>query len=110
MGADRAAQPGQERYLLARLAILWQTEITMSISDGQKKRGRPATGQTPKAALRLPSDIRDGLKRWIDAQPDPKPNRSDAIRHILSDWLQERGYLSQDHGLRPDQLTSENDG
>ena len=40
----------------------------------------------------------------------PIPSISEAIRQILTEWLNERGYLGQDRGLRPDQLTSENDG
>ncbi len=55
----------------------------MSISGTQKRRGRPATGQTPHATLRLPAELREGIDAWIAQQPDPKPSRSEAIRRLL---------------------------
>jgi hypothetical protein len=50
----------------------------------QKKRPGPApTGQGKVVALRLHRELLDPLDQWIIDQPDPKPNRSDAIRYFL---------------------------
>lgn len=82
-----------------------------SITVSQKKRGRPATGETPRVGVRLPADLSEGVERYIQAQPEPKPSKSDAIRNILSEWLSEHGFLKieQSHGLKPDELNAEND-
>ena len=33
------------------------------------------------------------LDAWIEAQPEPKPTRPEAIRHALTDWLTGQGYV-----------------
>jgi Arc/MetJ-type ribon-helix-helix transcriptional regulator len=52
----------------------------------KKKRGPPATGKTPVAALRLPDELRARIDAWIGAQPDPL-TRSEAIRRLLEKAL-----------------------
>jgi hypothetical protein len=48
----------------------------------RKKRGRPATGQDPVLALRLPPALRSAIENWAKRQSD-KPSRSEAIRRLL---------------------------
>ena len=64
-----------------------------SINVPHKKRGRPATGKTPRVGVRLSDNMRDGIDRWIASQPHPKPSTSDAIRFALRDWLIGLGLL-----------------
>lgn len=41
----------------------------------------------------------------------PIPNQSEAIRLILTNWLQSNGYLPSDQeGTRPEDLNASNDG
>jgi len=46
-------------------------------------RGRPSDKAGPPMALRLYPDIAEALDAWIAEQPDPKPNRPEAIRELL---------------------------
>jgi len=48
----------------------------------KKKRGRPATGQDPLAALRLPTELLREIDNWRRAQPG-LPSRSAAIRYLV---------------------------
>jgi hypothetical protein len=59
----------------------------MSISDSNKKRGRPPTGIGKAIGLRLYPDLEALIDAWIAAQPDPKPSRPEAIRQILAAHL-----------------------
>lgn len=59
----------------------------LSMSDIQKRRGRPPTGKTPISAIRLHPELRAELDAWIARQPDPKPSRSEAIRRLLERGL-----------------------
>ena len=53
-------------------------------SSSTKKRGRPVGREHgDRLGLRLPADLRQSLERWIAAQPDPKPTRSEAIRRLM---------------------------
>lgn len=61
----------------------------MSISETQKKRGRPATGETPQVRFRLPEPLIDAIDRYADEQ---KVTRSEAIRVVLTAWLSEHRY------------------
>lgn len=63
-----------------------------SISVKQKKRGRPATGQTPITGVRLPDDLAEGVDAYAASQEDA-PTRSEAIRRIIREWLSEKGFL-----------------
>jgi metal-responsive CopG/Arc/MetJ family transcriptional regulator len=47
----------------------------------RKKRSRPATGQDPKVALRMPSDLMERIDRWVER--NGKDSRSEAMRHLL---------------------------
>jgi hypothetical protein len=49
--------------------------------------GRPPTGIGPVIGVRLyPADTA-ALEAWIEAQPDPKPSKPEAIRRILRQAL-----------------------
>jgi hypothetical protein len=63
-----------------------------SISVRQKKRGRgrPATGKTPTASLRLPEILADKIDAWSLGQPD-QPLRSEAIRRLVELGLKAKG-------------------
>lgn len=46
--------------------------------------------------VRLKPDLMGELLRWIDAQPEPKPSRPEAIRRLLSERLLPRNpYLER---------------
>jgi hypothetical protein len=64
----------------------------MSTITEKKKRGRPATGQHPLVALRIPTYMTEALMAWAAQQPD-NPGKSEAIRRILADFLHRRGFL-----------------
>ena len=65
----------------------------MSINDGIKRRGRPATGKGEPVTVRLQPEHTEPLDAWIADQPDPKPSRPEAIREALSEHLKAKGYL-----------------
>ena len=64
------------------------------ITVPQKKRGRPATGESPRIGVRLPVDVRESLERY--AGDSHSGNNSEAIRAILSEWLDQKGYFNAD--------------
>jgi Arc/MetJ-type ribon-helix-helix transcriptional regulator len=47
----------------------------------QKKRGRPATGQDPVSAIRLPAKLTAAIQRW--AARNGAASRSEAIRRLV---------------------------
>jgi Arc/MetJ-type ribon-helix-helix transcriptional regulator len=47
----------------------------------RKKRGRPATGQDPVSAIRLPVELTAAIDKW--AARNDAPSRSDAIRRLV---------------------------
>jgi len=60
----------------------------MSINAGRKsRRGRPATGKGVQIGVRLQPDQLAALDRWIEAQPEPRPTRPEAIRQLLAERL-----------------------
>jgi hypothetical protein len=67
----------------------------MSTNTDKKKRGRPATGQQPLVALRMPNHMTEALMAWAAQQPD-RPGKSEAIRRILARFLQRRGFLAKE--------------
>lgn len=71
--------------------------MLLSMSDIQKKRGRPATGKTPIAAVRLADDLRSALDRAIADEAD-SPSRSELIRRVLTSHLRAKGYLPATSG------------
>jgi hypothetical protein len=44
--------------------------------------------------FRCPPEVLIAVDRWIAAQPEPRPSRSEAIRLALKDWLTGQGLLS----------------
>ena len=66
---------------------------TENMDDGQHfgkpKRGRPS-GRAFSApiSLRLPNETLEAIDAFIAAQPDPKPTRPEAIRQIVTEWLE----------------------
>ena len=62
----------------------------MSIPAKQKRRGRPPTGKTPMIGLRAGPDLLQSIDAYAGAE---NLSRSEAMRHILTDWLRDRGYL-----------------
>jgi hypothetical protein len=54
-----------------------------SISNIRKKVGRPPVGATP-LTVRVPPGELAALDAWIDAQPDPKPSRPEALRQLAA--------------------------
>lgn len=58
-------------------------------------------------------EVRD-LDAWIAAHRAHAPLRADAIKSLMKAAIRERGITTRtgppDEGLRPDQLTCENDG
>ena len=71
-----------------------------------------AGGCTVEVRL-TPEEVRD-LDAWIAAHRSHAPVRADAIKSIVRAAIRGRPIASldrpRDEGLRPDQLTSENDG
>jgi hypothetical protein len=52
----------------------------------RKQRGRPATGQDPVTAVRLPPELKSKVGMWANRQRD-KPSLSKAIRQLLEKAL-----------------------
>jgi hypothetical protein len=63
--------------------------MAKTISDNRKRRGRPKTGIGKPVGLRLYPDLEAALKRWIKAQPAPRPGMPEAIRRLLEQALTE---------------------
>jgi hypothetical protein len=40
-------------------------------------------GVTPLSPFRIPVELNAKLDAWIEAKPEPKPSRSEAIRRLL---------------------------
>jgi hypothetical protein len=53
----------------------------------KKTRGRPRTGINKLIGVRLTPDLLQRIDAWIEAQPDPKPTRPEAIRVLLRERL-----------------------
>jgi Arc/MetJ-type ribon-helix-helix transcriptional regulator len=51
----------------------------------KKKRGRPATGQDPVSAIRLPAQLTAAIDKW--AAKTGAPSRSEAIRRLVEQAL-----------------------
>lgn len=84
-----AASPRLADYLTLEIMVA-------SISKVGKSRGRPKVGALP-ITMRLPPDLVAALDAWIEAQPVPRPQRTEAIRLALRDFLTERGVLAPGH-------------
>lgn len=64
----------------------------MSKTPHTNKGGRPRV-DTEAVTLRLPRNVLEALERVRGAQQHA--TRPEAIRAILKDWLEMRGYLAQ---------------
>jgi Arc/MetJ-type ribon-helix-helix transcriptional regulator len=53
----------------------------MKIPVNVKRRGRPATGQDPVSAVRLPANLTDEIDEW--ANKNGAESRSEAIRRLV---------------------------
>jgi hypothetical protein len=53
-----------------------------TINSANKNRGRPAV-DSEAINVRIQRPMLDAVDAWIEQQPDPKPNRPEAIRRIL---------------------------
>jgi hypothetical protein len=51
--------------------------------EPRKRRGPKPTGKGTSIHLRLLPKLLGRLDAWIEAQPDPKPTRPEAIRFLL---------------------------
>jgi hypothetical protein len=61
-----------------------------SILDNQKRgRGRPATGVTPMAGVRLEPAFREEIEAWA-ADQDDKPSLAEAMRRLMAIGLKSR--------------------
>jgi len=60
--------------------------MAMPINVLRKQRGRPATGQDPVMAIRLPPKLKSKVGAWANRQDD-KPSLSEAIRRLLEKAL-----------------------
>lgn len=84
--ADRVR--GRWRVCSPRLIKRYMFNRGGSIAEQQKRpRGRPPTGLTPLTGVRIPAPLEAKLQAWIEAQPDPKPSKSEAIRRLLETAL-----------------------
>jgi hypothetical protein len=62
--------------------------MALSIRAGTKKRGRPkTTGKGQQIGVRFLPPALDTIDSWIEAQPDPKPSRPEAIRRLVEKAL-----------------------
>lgn len=81
------------------------------MSEIKKSVGRPAVNATA-ITVRVPPELLAPLDAFCAAEHD-KLGRPEAIRRILTDDLQRRGFLpstgAPDEGKRPDELDSTND-
>lgn len=90
----------QGGYLVCRRFYEYENEIDMSAKDTQKRpRGRPKIDSEP-IRLRLSRAELERLDAWIAAQPEPRPTRQDAIRHLLDDDS-EAQQPGSGHGAEP---------
>jgi hypothetical protein len=55
----------------------------------KKGRGRPATGQDPVSAVRLPADLTAEIDAW--AEKHKSDTRSEAIRRLVEIGLKAKG-------------------
>lgn len=67
-----------------------------SIPVSQKKRGRPATGETPRIGVRMDPELIRAVERFRAEHLPPIESQSDAIRRLLRDHLTGLGYLKPD--------------
>lgn len=61
--------------------------------------------------LRLPGDLSRAIDRFI-GEHETNETKSQAVLSVLREWAHAKGYLSDPgaEGIRPEDLTAENDG
>jgi hypothetical protein len=72
-----------------------------SILDKQKRRGRPATGQTPMMGFRATEELRGKIVHWAEFQPDT-PKLSEAVRRLVELGLTVKTKAKQTSAARAD--------
>jgi len=75
---------------LAPFYFFWNTEIAMSISGTQKKRGRPATGERPHMNVRVDLAALIDLDLYCQYAG---VSRSDVVREALDRWREANAEL-----------------
>lgn len=68
-------------------------KIAASIARIAAESAARATAESHGAIPDLPADVMAGLAAWIEAQPEPRPNLSQAIGQGVAEWLRAQGYL-----------------
>ena len=65
-----------------------------AINSTEESKGRGRSRTDPVAQhLTMPRDLSSAIDAFVIAQPEPKPSRPEAIRHLLRDALTGLGYL-----------------
>jgi hypothetical protein len=60
----------------------------IAIAEREKKKmGRPRTGRGRTIGVRVHPDLEAELDSWIAAQPEPRPSKPEAIRHLVRKGL-----------------------
>jgi Arc/MetJ-type ribon-helix-helix transcriptional regulator len=72
---------GAEVHASPRFAFCVNEIMLKSIPVNAKRRGRPATGQDPVSAVRLPADLTREIDGW--ARNNEARSRSEAIRRLV---------------------------
>jgi Arc/MetJ-type ribon-helix-helix transcriptional regulator len=81
-----ARSAGTSDALPIDLLFMYYEYMARSINVLRKRRGRPATGQVPVMAVRLPPKLKSKVGAWANHQGD-KPSLSEAIRRLLEKAL-----------------------
>lgn len=69
---------------LAPLRLLWHTQNMPSITVPQKKRGRPATGHSPRIGVRFDETLKARVEAYADKED---VTASEAIRRLVEKGL-----------------------
>lgn len=64
-------------------------EQEKSVLTQKRRRGPKPTGKGQTIGVRIHPPLLAALDAFIDAQPDPKPSRPEAIRQILKERLED---------------------
>lgn len=71
----------------------------------------PQFSKDEEMLVRLPADLARAIDRFI-GEHEGHETRPQAVISVLREWAQAKGYLSEPgaEGIRPEDLTAENDG
>jgi ABC-type cobalt transport system substrate-binding protein len=64
--------------------------------DTKKPPGEGRLGRERMATYEIPEELERALDRWIEALPEPRPNRSEALLWALRDFLIGSGVIPYD--------------